>query len=126
MPIASLLLVAGILSLVFGLGFLLIPAALLPMYGIDPLPATVVMSRFFGVALLNLGVALYLVREVRDAAVQRGLVLAGVVGCSAGLAVAVMGQLNGVVNAMGWSTVAIYGALLLGYASALRARPATA
>jgi hypothetical protein len=126
MRIASLLLVAGVLSLVFGLGFLLIPAALLPMYGIEPLPGTVVMARFFGVALLNLGVALYLVREVRDAAVQRGLVLAGVVGCTAGVAVALMGQLSGVVNAMGWSTVAIYGGLLLAYAGAMRARTATA
>ena len=124
MRIASLLLVAGVLSLVFGLGFLLVPAALLPMYGIDPAPATILMSRFFGVALLNLGTALYLVREVRDPAVQRGLVLAGVVGCTAGLAVALMGQLSGVVNAMGWSTVAIYGALLVAYAGAMRARAA--
>jgi hypothetical protein len=42
-----------------------------------------------------------------------------------GLAVALMGQLSGVVNVMGWSTVAIYGLLLLGYASHLRARAAT-
>jgi hypothetical protein len=46
------------------------------------------------------------------------------VGSAAGLAVALMGQLSGVVNVMGWSTVAIYGLLLLGYVSHLRARPA--
>ena len=39
------------------------------------------------------------------------------------LVVALIGQLSGVVNAMGWSTVAIYGILLLGYASHLRAQP---
>jgi hypothetical protein len=81
------------------------------------------MSRFFGVALVNLGLAVYLLREVREASAQRGLVLAGVAGSVAGLAVAVMGQLGGLVNVMGWSTVAIYGLLLLGYASCLRTQP---
>ena len=59
--------------------------------------------------LIHLGAALYLVREVREAGTQRGLILAGVVGSVAGLAVVLMGQLSGVVNGMGWSTVAIYG-----------------
>jgi hypothetical protein len=121
----TLLSAAGLLALVFGLGFLLASAAVLPVYGVQPNPATALMSRFFGAALVHLGTALYLVREVREAGTQRGLVVAGVVGSAAGLLVALMGQLSGVVNVMGWSTVAIYGLLLLGYASHLRARPAT-
>jgi hypothetical protein len=119
----TLLLVAGILALVFGLGFLLAPAALLPLYALQPEPDTVLMSRFFGAALVHLGAALYLVRDVREPATRRGLVLAGVIGSLAGIAVALLGQVSGLVNAMGWSTVAIYGALLLGYASLLRGRP---
>ena len=122
MRLNTLLLVAGILALVFGLGFLLAPAALLPMYGLGSEPTTILMSRFFGAALVHLGVALYLVRDVREPATRRGLVLAGIVGSLAGLAVAVLGQLSGVVNEMGWSTVAIYGALLLGYATLLGER----
>lgn len=125
MRLNTLLLIAGVLALVFGLGFLLVPGALLPLYGIEPAAGTILMSRFFGVALVNLGLAVYLLRDVREPTAQRGLVLAGVVGSAAGLAVAMMGQLGGLVNAMGWSTVAIYGLLLLGYASYLRARPNT-
>ena len=123
MRLNTLLLVAGILALVFGLGFLLAPAALLPMYGLGSEPTTILMSRFFGAALVHLGAALYLVRDVREPATRRGLVLAGVVGSLAGLAVALLGQFSGQINAMGWSTVAIYGALLLGYASLLGGRP---
>jgi hypothetical protein len=37
-----------------------------------------------------------------------------------------MAVLGGLVNAMGWSTVAIYGALLLAYGGAMRARTVTA
>ena len=126
MRLPTLLLVAGILALVFGSGFLLAPGTLLPLYAVDPAPPTILIARFFGVALVQLGLALYLLRETRDLVAHRGLVLAGVVGSAAGAVVALMGVLSGLTNAMGWSTVAIYVALLLGYAGAMRARSATA
>ena len=126
MRLNTLLLIAGVLALVFGLGFLFAPGAVLPLYGMEPAAGTILMSRFFGVALVNLGLAVYLLRDVREPAAQRGLVLAGVVGSAAGLVVAMLGQFGGLVNAMGWSTVAIYGLLLLGYASHMRARPSNA
>jgi hypothetical protein len=126
MRLNTLLLVAGLLALGFGLTFLLVPGIVLPMYGLDPVPATVLMSRFFGAALVQLGTTLYLVREVHQTEARRALVLAGVVGSAVGLAVALVGQLAGLVNAMGWSTVAIYALLLFGYAVQLRERPATA
>jgi hypothetical protein len=122
MRLNTLLLVGGILALVFGLGFLIAPGALLPLYGIPAAPPTGLMARFFGAALVQLGAALYLVRQVEEPGTRRGLVVAGVVGSLAGLAVAVLGQLSGVVNAIGWSTVVIYGGLLLAYASLLQAR----
>ena len=84
------------------------------------------MARFFGAALVNLGLAVYLLRDTRDIVVQRGLVLAGVVGSAAGAAVALIGQLSGLVNALGWSTVAIYAFLFVGYATFLRAQPRAA
>jgi hypothetical protein len=115
--------VAGILALAFGLSFLLVPATVLPMYGVSPDPATVLMSRFFGVALVQLGLALYLVRDIRDPVAVRALALAGVVGSGCGVVVALLGVLSGVTNALGWSTVAIYAFLLFGYASALRHEP---
>ena len=122
MRLPTLLLVAGVLALVFGLGFLLAPGVLLPLYAVDPAPHTILMARFFGGALVQLGLTLYLLRETGDVVSHRGLVLAGVVGSAAGAVVALMGVLTGLTNAMGWSTVAIYGALLVGYAGAMRGR----
>ncbi len=122
MRLNSLLLVAGLLALVFGLGFLLVPQTVLGVYGIQPDPATALMSRFFGAALVHVGAALYLIRDVQEGPAQRALVVAGVVGSLVGLGVALAGQLSGQVNAMGWSTVLIYGALLLGYSSLLGSR----
>lgn len=120
----TLFLSAGVLALVFGLGFLLAPATVLPVYGASTDPATVLMSRFFGVALVQLGLTLYLMREVREVAAIRAIAVGGIVGSIFGALVALMGVLSGVTNALGWSTVAIYVLLLLGYAS-VRGQPGT-
>jgi hypothetical protein len=122
----TVFLTGGILGLAFGLSFLLVPATVLPFYGVPVEPPTVLMSRFFGVALFHLGLVLYLLRDVRDAASQRSLATAGVAGSAAGLAVALIGVLGGLVNALGWSTVAIYSVLLLGYLTCMRPRTAVA
>jgi len=119
----ALFLAAGVLALAFGLGFLLAPAAVLPIYGAATDPATLLMSRFFGVALVQLGLTLYLIREVRDGAAVRALCLAGVVGSVFGALVAFLGVGSGVTNGLGWSTVAIYVLLLVGYAGCLRGQP---
>lgn len=87
----TLFLVAGVLALAFGLGFLLVPAAVLPLYGVQPEAATVLMSRFFGVALVQLGLVLILIRQVREPGAVRGLALAGVLGSVCGALVALLG-----------------------------------
>jgi FtsH-binding integral membrane protein len=122
----TVFLAGGVLALVFGLSFLLVPAMVLPVYGAPTDAATVLMSRFFGVALLHVGLLLYFLKDVRDPGSVRAIALAGVVGSIAGAVVALIGLMAGIVNAMGWSTVAIYGLLLLGYASCLRARTSPA
>ena len=53
-------------------------------------------------------------------ATVRALAVARVVGSVCGALVAVVDVRSGVTNALGWSTVAIYVLLLLGYASCLR------
>lgn len=122
----TVFLTAGVLALAFGVGFLLVPAAVLPLYGVPTDVATILMARFFGVALLNAGLVVYLLRDVREPSSQRALALAGVVGSVAGAAVALTAVLGGMVNALGWSTVAIYTLLLLGYANCLRGQPSAA
>jgi hypothetical protein len=124
MRLRSLLLLAGVIALAFGLGFLLAPRALLPLYGVAVDPGIVLMSRFFGAALVQLGMVLYLIRDVSDIRTQRGVVIGSFLGSLAGLVVALTGQFWGVINQLGWSTVAIYGLLTLGYGSFMFGRPA--
>jgi hypothetical protein len=125
MRLGTLLLIGGVLGLVFGLGFLLVPRAMLPLYGVATDPAVVLMARFFGAALVQLGLILVLVRDVSDPRTQRGLVLGSFLGSLAGVVVALTAQFWGLVNSLGWSTVIIYGLLLIGYGSFVFGRPRT-
>jgi hypothetical protein len=124
MRLRSLLLLAGVLALGFGLAFLILPRPTLALYGIAANPEILLISRFFGAALIQLGMVLYLIRDVGDLRTQRGVVIGSFLGSVAGLVVALTGQFWGVVNSFGWSTVAIYGLLTLGYGSFMFGRPA--
>jgi hypothetical protein len=123
MRLQSLLLIAGLLGLFFGLAFLLAPRPMLELYGIEVSPAAVLMARFFGAALGQLGLVLFLIRDVGDRRTQRGVVIGSFLGTLAGFVVALTGQFWGLVNSLGWSSVAIYGLLLLGYGSFIFGRP---
>jgi hypothetical protein len=125
MQLRTLLLIAGVIALAFGLAFLIAPQAMLRLYGIAPDPAIALMSRFFAAALLQIGAVLYLIRDVGDPRTQRGVVLGSFLGSLAGLVVALTGQFWGLVNTLGWSTVAIYGFLLVGYGSFIFGRSQT-
>jgi hypothetical protein len=115
MRLSTLLMTAGLIALVFGIGFLLAPRAVLGLYGVGPEPAVVLMARFFGAALIQVGLVFYLIRDVGDRRTQRGVVIGSFLGSLAGLVVALTGQFWGLLNSFGWSAVAIYGFLLIGY-----------
>jgi hypothetical protein len=117
MRLRTLLLIGGVLGLGFGLGFLLAPRQVLALYGVTDAPTVVLLARFFGATLVQAGLILYLLRDVGDPKAQRGLVLGSFLGSLAGLVVSLTGQFWGLLNALGWSSVAIYGLLLLGYGS---------
>lgn len=123
MRLGTLLRLAGLLALAFGIGFLFAPARVLSMYGVAAEPTVVLMARFFGSALVQLGLVFYLIRDVSDPTTRRGVVLGSFLGTLAGLVVSLTAQFWGLVNSFGWSTVAIYGALLLGYGSFVFGRP---
>jgi len=115
MRLSTFLTIASVLALVFGLAFALAAAPMLSQYGVQPDPATILMARFLGVTLIQLGLVILLARRVAEPTAQRAIVLGSFVGSIAGLAVAISGQLSGVVNPLGWSTVLIYLLLTVGY-----------
>jgi hypothetical protein len=106
--------IAAILAILYGIGFVLIPGNLLPLYGVPAEPHTVLAIQFFGSALLGVGVIEWFARDFRDWAAVRGVLMAAVVSDVIGLLVNIWGTMQGLLNALAWTTTIIYVLLLLG------------
>ena len=115
MPFKTLLTVSGAIGILFGFGFLLFPSSVLGQYGVQTDPAGLFVAQLFGAALLELGLIFVLARRVEDPSTMRGIALGACLGELAGFWVALRIQRTGLSSAMGWSTVAIYGLLALGF-----------
>jgi len=116
MKLRTFLSIVGVVAILFGIGFVAAPAEVLAQYGITADPYTAFMSRFFGVALINVGLITWFARSIVDSLGSRSIVLAGLIGDAVGLFVALQAQMNGIVNALGWSTVLIYALFTIGFA----------
>ena len=124
MTIRMLFTILAVLSFLFGIGFVLAPDQVLANYGIEHSPALALLGRLFGGALLTLGVILWLARDFRDEAAVRAVLVANAVGSCINLVVAIMGNLSGTTNALGWTTVLIYLFAAVGSGYFLMARTA--
>ena len=111
----TFLMIASILALGYAAGLILMPAFMNSTYGFGSSTSEILLSRFFGVELLVIGVITWLAKDMPAASV--GPIITGsLVGNAVGAVVALLGTLNGVMNAAGWSAVAIYLLLTLGFA----------
>jgi hypothetical protein len=119
---------AALLSLPFGLGFVFAPGAMGAVYAAVPTdPATLLVSRYFGAETLMYAAAVWGLHGLRSPHEQRSA--AGVLALATlfGLGVTLQGVLSGTMNALGWSSVLLYGGFTLAWtALALRAAPAAA
>jgi hypothetical protein len=112
---SSLLSVAGAIAFAFGLGFFFAPSWTMNIYGASTGPVGYLMARYFGATLILVGLMYLLMRGVQEPTTARGLALASALGALAGLKVSLFAVRNGMVSALGWSTVAIYGLLFLSF-----------
>jgi hypothetical protein len=117
MTLKSYFSIFAVLSVLFGIGFVLAPDQVLINYGIESSPAVALASRLFGGTLLAVAVILWSARDFHDQAAVRAVLIGLGVSDVVNLAVALLAVTSGTVNALGWSTVLIYlcGALGAGY-----------
>ena len=115
----------AVASAAFGLGLILTPGQILPMYGVEMDAALILIAQFFGAALITLALLTWLVRNLSDSETQRVIVFALLVGEAIGLILALIGQFNGVFNTLGWSIVAVYLVFALGLAYFQFSKPAS-
>jgi hypothetical protein len=112
---ATFMLLHAIVALAFGIPFVLSPAPLLALYGVGIDATGTFMARLFGAALIQVGLVALFARKDIDSPCRRAVQIGHTVGPAVGLVIALVGQLSGLFNALGWSTVAIYLLLAGGY-----------
>ena len=115
--------IKSVICWVFGLAFVIIPAQIMNIYGVDLNEGGMFVARLLGAAFILLALWLGLTRDVKDEAAQRGAAVAITVGDLVGFAILVYWQLTGTVSALGWINAAIYLLLAIGFAYVLVAEP---
>ena len=124
MTIRTFFAIFAVLSILFGLGFVLAPAQVLVNYGVESSPALALMSRLFGGTLLAMAVILWSARDFHDGAAVRAVLIGLGVSGAVNFVVATAATSSGTINVLGWSTVAIYLVGAVGSAYFLMARKA--
>ena len=108
---------ASVVAFIFALGFILMPAQLISLYNVTLNEAGVLISQFFGAALLGFGVLNWSARSWGEGEAKQAVLTANLAADAIGFIFSLIGQLGGVpgVNALGWSTVVIYLILAAGF-----------
>jgi len=108
MTIKTFFAIFAVLSVLFGVGFVLAPGQVLSNYGVESSPAIALMSRLFGGTLLAMAVILWSARDFHDAAAVRAVLIGTGIADAVNFVVATAATSSGTINALGWSTVVIY------------------
>jgi DMSO reductase anchor subunit len=115
MKLKTLMIINAIVAIVFGVTFVIVPTQAYSLYDITADEQLIYMGQLFGAALIGFALLTWMARNATDSDARRAIVLALFIADGIGFVVALIGQLSNVVNALGWSTVAIYLLLALGF-----------
>ena len=108
MTFRNLMIVSTVISLGFGVAFVLMPALLASLYGLGLTPAGTVMARLLGVEISGYGLLAWLLRNASDSEARRAILLAFFITDATGFVVSLLIQLAGLMNPLGWMIVGIY------------------
>jgi len=117
MKLKHLLIINAIIALGYALGELFVPQTMGSIYGFKDTanPELMLTARYFGWGLLAVGLICALAANTPPSEAKQAIVKALFVAQTVGAIISLMGTINGVFNAMGWSAVVIYVFFVAGY-----------
>ena len=125
MSLSLLMTINAIVAAVFGIAFVVAPGQAASLYGVTADPQFRYLAQLFGSALVGFAVLTWVARNATASDARKAIVLALFVSNALGFVLALIGQLGGVMNTMGWSTVVIYLLLALGFGYFQFMKPST-
>ncbi len=106
---------SAVLALGLGIALVLIPEPLVLLYGLTLPPAGIFIARLLGAEFIGYGLLAWFVRDAVDSELRRAILLVIFATDAIGFVVALLVQLSGLMNLLGWSIVGIFLLLALGY-----------
>ncbi len=113
MKVSTFLAIKAVVSLLFGIGMALLPTQLMNLYGVTLDAPGVFITRTVGACLIGIGLICWLGKEIANDGL-RAITLGLFVGDTLGFIFALMAQLAGLMNPLGWVIVIIWLLLALG------------
>jgi hypothetical protein len=123
MKLSTLMVVKAIVCLGFGILLVAIPGLLMSLYGVTLDEGGILMARLYGASLMGNLMLTWFSRNDPGSEALRAAVLGLFVYDAVGLIVALVATLSGIMNAFGWSVVAIYLLFTIGYGYFQFAKP---
>jgi hypothetical protein len=115
MKLSSVFIFNTIAALGYAVGLLFLPATILSWHGISTDPSTILMARYFAVALLGIGFATWLARNADSSDARDALTLGLPLSYLVALGLSIQATLSGQMSALGWLPVVVYTLLIVGY-----------
>jgi len=115
MNLRNLLILNSIVLVLFALGLLLMPTALLDLFGFGSGAGVKLLGQLVGVELLANGLVGMFALDVREHSMRRALTLSFFIADGIGFIVSVGGVLSSAVNELGWVIAGVYLILALGF-----------
>ena len=115
MKLGTFISIHSILLFLFGLGFLLVPAWMLSVYGTSTNSTGLLVARVFGIGNIQLSILMWTSRNDVGSKILKTLVLMLFLGNALAFMLALQAQISGVFNVLGWTNVALYLLFAFGY-----------
>lgn len=97
-----------VFELVFGIGFIAVPAFLLGNFGVAGTPELVFMARMFGSALLAFSTLVWYARTIENIDLRKTAARTMFIYYAISSVLVLLGQLAGLFNIMGWSMIVLH------------------
>lgn len=104
----TLFLAFMVAEIIFGLGFIFVPGALLGPMGVTLNEVATTFARLFGSAIISFPVLLWFARKSDKAEFRKGVVSSLFVYCLVSGILLLITQLKGQMNPLGWSVVVLH------------------
>jgi len=115
MKLKVLMIINTIIAGLFGIAFVLIPRQTFSLYGQEANDVLNYVGQLFGAALIGFGLLSWKTRNAKESDALEAVIFSLFVADCIGFIIALIGQINNVVNTLGWLTVVIYLLLALGF-----------